>query len=92
MKAMLLSLILLTGSALADEASIRIKDGAGKDKVLANCVSCHSIDYIPMNSVFLDRSGWTATVNKMVKAFGAPIQGEDIPQIVDYLSRYYGKG
>jgi len=92
MKTMLISLLLLSGSALADEASIRLKDGTGKDKVMANCVSCHSVDYIPMNSIFLDRNGWTATVNKMVKALGAPIKEEDIPPIVDYLARYYGKG
>lgn len=92
MKAMLISLLLFSGNVLADEASIQLKDGAGKDRILANCVSCHSLDYIPMNSVFLDRNGWTATVNKMVKAFGAPIKEEDIPPIVDYLARYYGKG
>lgn len=92
MKTMLIPLLLLSGSVLADEASIQLKDGAGKDKVQANCVSCHSLDYIQMNAIFLDRNGWTATVNKMVKAFGAPIKEEDIPQIVDYLTKYYGKG
>lgn len=92
MKTILIPLLLLSGSVLADESAIRLKDGAGKDKVEANCVSCHSADYIPMNAVFLDRNGWTATVNKMVKAFGAPIKEEDIAPIVDYLTKYYGKG
>lgn len=30
-------------------------------------------------------------VNKMVKVMGAPIKQEDIPKIVDYLMKYYGK-
>lgn len=91
MRTLLISLLLLAGSALADEGNLRLKDGPGKDQVMASCVMCHSVDYIQMNSVFLDRNGWTASVNKMVKVMGAPIKEEDIPQIVDYLTRYYGK-
>jgi hypothetical protein len=92
MKALLTSLMLFFFSvALADEGSIQLKDGPGKDKVIANCIMCHSVDYIQMNSVFLDRNGWTATINKMRTALGAPIKEEDVPQIVDYLSKYYGK-
>ncbi len=34
---------------------------------------CHSLDYIPMNSLFLDRKGWEGSVNKMIKVMGAPI-------------------
>ncbi|RWA51361.1 sulfide dehydrogenase [Cupriavidus sp. UYMSc13B] len=91
MRALLTSLMLVSGVALADEGTIQLKEGPGKDKVMANCIMCHSVDYIQMNSVFLDRNGWTATVNKMTKAMGAPIKEEDIPQIVDYLTKYYGK-
>jgi hypothetical protein len=91
MRIVLISLLLLSTAALADEGKIQLKDGPGKDKVMANCVMCHSLDYIQMNSVFLDRKGWEATVNKMTKAMGAPIKEEDIPQIVDYLTRFYGK-
>ena len=29
------------------------------------CVACHSVDYIQMNSRFMDKAGWTASVNKM---------------------------
>jgi hypothetical protein len=83
--------MLLSGAVLADEGNIQLKEGPGKDKVMANCIMCHSVDYIQMNSVFLDRNGWTETVNKMTKAMGAPIKEEEIPQIVDYLTKYYGK-
>ena len=30
-----------------------------------------AVDYIQMNSSFLDKAGWTASVNKMINAFGA---------------------
>ena len=76
---------------LADESAIKLKDGDGRALVEANCVMCHSLDYIPMNSVFLDRKGWDASVNKMIKVMGAPILSKMFPLIVDYLTRNYGK-
>lgn len=81
----------LFGAAHADESQITLKEGPGRDKVQANCGICHSLDYIPMNSVFLDRKGWEGSVNKMVKVMGAPIKAEDIAPIVDYLAAQYGK-
>ena len=43
-----------------------------------------------MNSVFLDRKGWEATMNKMIKVMGAPINENDVPEILDYLVKNYG--
>jgi mono/diheme cytochrome c family protein len=77
--------------AFAGEDKVILKEGAGVDKVRANCVSCHSLDYIPLNSPFLDRKGWDAVVAKMTKAFGAPIRQEDAAPIAEYLARHYGK-
>jgi mono/diheme cytochrome c family protein len=90
-KLVLSGLLLAAATAVADEDQVRLKEGPGKDLVVGNCVMCHSLDYIPMNSVFLDRKGWEASVNKMVKVMGAPIQAEDIPKIQDYLVTQYGK-
>jgi mono/diheme cytochrome c family protein len=75
----------------AGESRVALKDGMGKRLVEANCVLCHSLDYIPMNSVFLDRKGWEGSATKMVKVMGAPIGGQDAAAIVDYLARNYGK-
>ncbi len=75
----------------ADESSVQLHEGAGKNLLEANCVMCHSLDYIQMNSPFLDRKGWEASVNKMIKAMGAPITEDDAKVIVDYLSAQYGK-
>jgi mono/diheme cytochrome c family protein len=77
--------------AVADESAIKLKDGPGRDVVAGNCVMCHSLDYIPLNSVFLDRKGWDATVHKMINVMKAPIREQDVPAIVDYLAKNYGK-
>ena len=83
--------MLVSSTALADEGQTKLKDAPGKELVVANCVMCHSLDYIPMNSPFLDRKGWEATVTKMIKAMGAPVKPEDAQQIIDYLAENYGK-
>jgi mono/diheme cytochrome c family protein len=82
--------LLAAGGALAQETKLALKDGPGKDKAQA-CVACHSLDYIPMNSPFLDKAGWTASINKMINVFGAPIAKEDIDEIASYLAQNYGK-
>ena len=91
MKPVLLLSLLLAAPALADESAIKLKDAGGRDLVERNCIACHSLDYIPMNSPFLDRTGWEGSVTKMIKVMGAPIPADDVPGIVDYLVRNYGK-
>jgi mono/diheme cytochrome c family protein len=79
------------GAAFAGEGQVKIKDGPGAQQVRANCVACHSLDYIELNSPVLDHKGWDATVNKMIKAFGAQISPADVPVMVEYLTQNYGK-
>jgi mono/diheme cytochrome c family protein len=90
MKQVGLLLIMLAAPALAQEEKIVLKDAPGRDKAM-QCAACHSLDYIPMNSAFLDKAGWTASVNKMINAFGAPIPKEDVEAIASYLAENYGK-
>jgi mono/diheme cytochrome c family protein len=80
----------LAGGAVAQESKVVLKEGAGRDKAM-QCIACHSLDYIPMNSRFLDKAGWTASVNKMINVFGAPIPKEDVEIIANYLAQNYGK-
>ena len=82
---------LLGGAAHADELAIKLKQAPGVDKVEANCQACHTLAYIPMNSVFLTAAGWDATVNKMIVALKAPIDEADAKVIKDYLAKNYGK-
>jgi mono/diheme cytochrome c family protein len=81
---------ILAVPAAADEKPVRLKQAPGLDKVQANCGACHSLDYIPMNSPFLNAAGWNAEVTKMINAFGAPIDQADAKVIADYLTKNYG--
>lgn len=76
--------------AVADEKPVRLKQAPGLEKVEANCAACHSLDYIPMNSPFLQAAGWDAEVAKMINTFGAPIDQGDAKIITDYLKSNYG--
>jgi cytochrome c5 len=92
MKTILLAaaLVALSLPAFAQDEKVTLKDGPGKDAVERNCSVCHSLDYIPMNSPFLDRAKWDATIKKMAGPYGAPLVTEDIPAILDYLAKNYG--
>ena len=77
--------------AAAQEKPVALKPAPGVDKVEANCSGCHSLDYIPLNSPFMNREAWTAEVNKMINAYGAPIPATDAAKIIDYLTANYGQ-
>jgi sulfite dehydrogenase (cytochrome) subunit B len=77
-------------AALADEQPIELKRAPGVERVEANCSACHSLDYVAMNSPFLNAASWQAEVNKMINAFGAPIDEADAKIIVEYLVKNYG--
>ncbi|MEO8165793.1 MAG: cytochrome c [Betaproteobacteria bacterium] len=91
MRTLLIGVLCLSFSALAGESDFELKEAPGQGLVAANCSMCHSLDYIQMNSPFLDRKGWEASVNKMIKVMGAPVADADVQKIVDYLASQYGK-
>ncbi len=78
-------------AVLAGEDALELAEGPGRALVEARCVACHSLDYIQMNSPFLDRKGWEASVAKMIRVMGADVPETDARQIVDYLASRYGK-
>jgi hypothetical protein len=81
---------LLSGVALAAEKPVPLKDAPGRQSTENLCSGCHSLDYIRINAPFMNRQTWTAEVNKMIQAFGAPIAASDANTIIDYLSANYG--
>lgn len=83
--------LVLACGVQAGEDAIELKDGSGREQVQRHCIACHSLDYIQMNSPFLDRKGWEASVGKMIKVMGARIDEAEARTIVDYLSTHYGK-
>lgn len=68
----------------------RLKPGPGSELVKANCLLCHSTDYISTQPA-LTRDQWKATVLKMQQKFGAPFNAEKLDPVVDYLVKSYGK-
>jgi mono/diheme cytochrome c family protein len=88
---LVVSIALAATVVYAAEQRVALKDGPGRDKVEANCASCHSLDYIQGNSPFMNRGVWDAEVTKMIKAYGAPISETDAKEIADYLTKNYGQ-
>ena len=90
--AIALGLLALGCAAVAhsDETRIRLKEAPQAALVRARCTICHSADYIPMNSPFMNKAGWDAEVRKMIKVMGAPISDAEAAEIVNYLAVQYG--
>ena len=88
---LLVSIALLSAAAsVAAQERIQLKEAAGRAVTENICSGCHSLDYIRINAPFMNRQTWTASVNKMVQMFGAPIAANDQAQIIDYLATNYG--
>jgi cytochrome c5 len=63
--------------------------GPGSDAINNNCLACHSADHV-LNQPSLSRETWQEVVNKMIKAYKAPVSPDDAKAIVDYLARTKG--
>lgn len=85
-----LTLLVCSTSGHADEFSIKLKAGIHVEEAQTYCSACHSLDYIQMNSPFLDGKGWSGEVTKMINVFGADIPEADAKAIAVYLSQNYG--
>jgi hypothetical protein len=79
-----------TASVWAQERAVPLKEAAGRAVTENICSGCHSLDYIRINAPFMNRQTWTASVNKMMQMFGAPIAPNDAATIIDYLTANYG--
>ena len=85
------ALLLAAPAVLADEP-VALKPGPGLDAVQASCATCHTLNYIKMNSVFLSPDVWKAEVTKMRTALGAPIDDDTANIILKYLTTNYAVG
>ena len=69
-----------------------LREGAGRDLTVGQCMICHSVEYISSNAPAMNRAAWQKTIQKMKDKFGAPITDEAAKQILDYLdTNYSGK-
>ena len=62
----------------------------GYAKAQANCVACHSAEYMQYQPRSAPRAYWDAMAKRMKQVFKAPLADDDIPAIVDYLAKTYG--
>lgn len=62
----------------------------GYAKARANCLICHSAEYMRYQPPSAARPYWEATVKRMKQVFNAPFNEADVPEIVDYLVKTYG--
>ncbi|MDB6122166.1 MAG: putative sulfite:cytochrome c oxidoreductase (Subunit b) protein [Pedosphaera sp.] len=70
----------------------KLKPGPGSELVTAQCLLCHSADYIATQPR-LTRTVWKAEVTKMQQKYGAPISTNSVnaDALVEYLTKNYGK-
>ena len=61
----------------------------GYQKVLQQCMTCHSAHYAEYQPTTTTRGYWEAQVKRMKVVFNAPIPEADIPLITDYLVKTY---
>jgi len=65
-----------------------LKPGPGLELVKANCLLCHSADYISTQPR-LTPAQWRASVLKMQAKYGAPIATNNVDALVEYLAKNY---
>jgi len=69
--------------------TVTFKNAKGVENAQANCITCHSTDYIQYQPP-MPRKFWEAEVKKMQQKYAAPITDDKIAAIVDYLVSAYG--
>ena len=103
MRAVIMATALAGGLAVAATAkpvqyalpaeTAELAAGPGLEVAQANCVACHSADYISTQPRNLrdPAAFWTAEVTKMRHVYGAPVEESAVQAIVDYLVAAYGR-
>jgi cytochrome c5 len=76
-------LILLVSASLSAE---QLPAGPGADVLKSRCISCHESDIITQQK--LSTTGWTNSVNKMVR-WGAQVSPEERDVLIPYLAAHF---
>jgi hypothetical protein len=63
---------------------------ADAETVVANCSSCHSLDYITTQPRGKGEKFWRDSVTKMVTVYKAPMAAEDAAKVAAVLARKFG--
>jgi sulfite dehydrogenase (cytochrome) subunit B len=98
MKSLIMFVALGIGLAYGSAAEVTItlpaetgtfKPGKGAELAQANCLICHSVEYISTQPP-MARKFWEATLKKMKEKFGAPTPDDALPVLAEYLTTTYG--
>ena len=73
-----------------DGVTLKPSNLPGFAKAQADCVVCHSAEYMQYQPPTAQRPYWDAMVKRMKREFNAPINDVDMPAIVEYLDKTYG--
>jgi len=74
----------------ADPVQLKPSALPGYAKAQAQCVACHSAEYMQFQPPTAARPYWDTMVKRMKAVFKAPVNDADMPEIVDYLVKTYG--
>ena len=73
-----------------DGVQLKASTLPGYAKAQAQCVACHSAEYMLYQPANAPRGYWENMVKRMQQVFKAPVNDGDIPDLVDYLVKTYG--
>jgi mono/diheme cytochrome c family protein len=76
-------------SIVLPEETTQFIEAPGAEAARNNCLACHSADYIATQPPKKGQAFWAAEVQKMIKAYKAPIEPADAEIIAKYLSENY---
>jgi hypothetical protein len=81
------ALVILAQAPDGTAPASKDSDGVAANLVNTVCASCHSLDRVKNKTA--DKDGWTTTVGRM-KEKGADLTDEQVPVVVDFLTRAAG--
>jgi competence protein ComEA len=84
-----ISVLILSASLAPATWAQDLPPGEGRDTLKKVCTQCHDIDSVPR--LRYSRSDWANLVFSM-KDMGADATGAELDQIIDYLTKNFGKG
>ena len=82
-----IALVILAQAPDGAPPAFKGPDAVAATLVNSACASCHSLDRVKNKTA--DKDGWTTTVTRM-KAAGANLTDEQVPVVVEFLTRAAG--
>jgi competence ComEA-like helix-hairpin-helix protein len=69
--------------------TVFLPEGEGRAEVMLSCAGCHDLRQVIVQKK--SRVAWRTSVQKMVSEYKAPVDKQDLPVLVAYLSANFGE-